>query len=337
MRALLVPLAAVAVAVVLAGPAVAGGVGTVPAAPPPRPGEDPARWTTPPPARRWAPGDPATTPARPDPATLPVPASVAVAPAPVGFGPLARAPEAPRCDVGPDAPCGFPTVAAWGGAWFPTISGTQRITRGGRPGSGSEIDVDDVQGLDDGFAWHLGVGWAPWPRHRFAVEYEHAAFDAETVLPETVVYRDGGFFAGERVASDLELSFLKAAWSYRLLDAGTTSVDAGVGAWWWRYDGSFTSRTTGVSHSRSFSHVLPVAHVAAATALGVLRLSARAAAGTAGADRFVVDLEGAVGVRLGGRFLLDAGWRWMRLAFDETTNEADLVLHGPFLRLGVEL
>jgi hypothetical protein len=69
---------------------------------------------------------------------------------------------------------------------------------------------------------------------------------------------------------------------YEALLAGTpSSLRAGIAGWIWRYQGSLEN-LDGPGQSRSFTHVLPVAHVAADAAFGVsTSRPARPAAGSA--------------------------------------------------------
>lgn len=341
--ALVVPVAAALAAALLPTPARAAPDRV--AVPPP--GTDPARWTSVGYPRAWSPSDPATTydPRVARPALGPVAGSVTVAPSgawtatpsPGPRGPVAAevAPFDPRdpCD-----PCGpaFPRFAAFGSYGRPSVSGTMLITRGGEPGSGSEIDVDDTLGLDDGDVFEVGVAWAPFARHRVFVAYERFSFDAEEVLPESVIFRDVMFDAGDRVASSLELDIVKAGYEALLAGSPSSSLRAGIAGWVWRYQGSLENLDGPEDQSRSFTHVLPVAHVAADAAFGVLHLTARASGGWIGTDRYVIDLSGGVGVRLWDRLSLDLGWRWTRFVFDETTNEGDLVFSGPYVGLTVD-
>lgn len=302
----------------------------------PPPGNDPVRWTSVGYPRAWVPGDPATTP---DPrlAARPLPATVAVAPTTSAIpsagtrGPAVG--DAAACD-----PCGgaFPRFAAWGSYGRPRVAGTMLITRGGEPGSGTEIDVDDTLGLDEGDVFEVGVAWAPWARHRLFVAYERFAFDVEGVLPASVIFRDVMFDAGDRVASSLELDIAKAGYEALLAATPTTQVRAGIAAWVWRYQGSLENLDGPEDQSRSFTHVLPVAHLAGDATFGALHLTGRVAGGFIGADRYTIDLSGGVGVRLGRRLTLDVGWRWTQFVFDETTNEGNLVFSGPYVGLGFE-
>ena len=309
----------------------------------PPPGTDPARWTSVGYPKSWSPSDPVATTHDPRvarPALGPVAGSVTVA---TSGAPWTAAPSSgPRgpvaVEVGPCDPCGpaFPRFAAFGSYGRPSVSGTMLITRGGEPGSGSEIDVDDTLGLDDGDVFEVGIAWAPFARHRVFVAYERFAFDAEEVLPESVIFRDVMFDAGDRVASSLELDIVKAGYEALLAGTPSSSLRAGIAGWIWRYQGSLENLDGPEDQSRSFTHVLPVAHVAADAAFGVLHVAARAAGGWIGTDRYVIDLSGGIGVRLWDRLSLDLGWRWTRFVFDETTNEGDLVFSGPYVGLTVD-
>ena len=94
--------------------------------------------------------------------------------------------------------------------------------------------------------------------------------------------------------------------------------------------------TSGLNESRTFTHMYPVATAAAEHRFGDVRVAAGANLGGVATDRFVVDLEASLGVRLFGHVVLEAGWRWMRFDFHETTNKASMTFEGPFVGIGGE-
>ncbi len=242
---------------------------------------------------------------------------------------------APVCSPSPvcEPACSPWSFGAFGRYWHPAITGEILITLGGEPGSGSRVDTQDDLDLDaaDAFEVGLSVGYR---RHRAFLSYEWIPFSGSSILDRPIVYHGVTYPKGEHVESDVELTFWKLGYDYAFVGdpqakSGLT-MRGGLAAWLWDYDGRLQGTDSGIDESRTFSHVLPVATIAAEGAFGVFHVAGRASGGLLASDRYVVDLEASVGVTLWKTLSLDVGYRWMNFAFHETTNEADLTLYGPF-------
>lgn len=250
---------------------------------------------------------------------------------------------APVCAPSPVALDVVPRCSPWsfgafGRYWHPAIEGEVLITRGGEPGSGSRVDVQDDLDLCDGSAWEVGVS-VGYGRHRVFLSYEWVSFCGDSTLDRPIVYRGTTYPAGEHVETDLDLTFWKLGYDYAFVGDPRASaglvVRGGVAGWLWDYDGRLRGTDSDLDESRSFSHVLPVATLAAEGAFGVFHVAGRASGGLVASDRYVVDLEASVGVTLWKTLSLDVGYRWMNFSFHETTNEADLTLYGPFAGISI--
>ena len=303
-------------------------------------------WTTPQPARYGTWTTPATggygrwetsrgSPRAGGAPSVSVPASAAVA-APA-YTPSPRAVAAcapPPCD---DEDWSFD---AWGRYGRPSIAGEVLITRGGVPGSGTEVDVEDQMDLETGDGFEAGFA-ASFRRHRVTLGFEFDSFSGDSTLDRTIVYRGATYLAGVELESDLELTFWKLGYDYEFIDDDASrwpgfSLRAGVSAWLWKYDGRLRSGPSDIDQSREFSHGMPMATVEAEWESGAFHVGVRAAGGLLAEDRYIVDLELSLGVELLDRLSLDVGYRLMNLSFHETTNEGDLTLYGPFASVGLE-
>ncbi len=239
-----------------------------------------------------------------------------------------------------EAPC---SPDAWrfgvrGRYWMPSISGSTLITLGGEPGSGTSVDVDDDLDLDRGDGWEGGVSVA-YGRHRATLGYESNSFSGSSTLDRTIIFHGMTFLAGTEIESDLDLTCWKLGYDYAFVSGASNSsgvtVRGGLSAWLWDYEGRVRSDVTSQDTSRGFSHVFPVATLEAEGRFNWLHLGARLAGGALADDRYVIDAEASVGVTLGSVASFDVGYRWMNLSFDETTNEGDLTLYGPFAGLSI--
>jgi hypothetical protein len=326
----------------------------------PRPGMEGYR-------RSWhpvAPGQPAAQPPPVAPAPPPqVPPYVApppyVPPAPPPYVPPAPAPYAPPAYVPSPAPPTWQSpgarelppyaapvpvpvaertlrIAPRGRVWHAIPEGNfLHITLGSEPNTATDVKTDDDLDLEAGLAWEAGIE-AVFRRHRLRASYEALHFEGENRLEDAIVFHGDVYPAGFVVESELDLSFWKFGWDYRLAGVTGSEVRAGLSGWIWTFDASVEGGPAGKS-SRGFTHVYPLATVEAETRLGALALGASLAGGILADDRYVVDAEAHAGVRIGRHVEIDLGYRFLNFAFHEATNVGDLVFHGPFLQVSFDL
>ena len=289
------------------------------------------------PRRSWHPGTPDGTGAAPAPwPTAPAPAVAPWGPSPRAVGPYA-APCAPPCpaetyDV--CDPCGRRTLAigARGRWWRASACGSMFITRGGEPGSAQTLNLCDDLDLERGNAWLAGVD-VRLDRHRARFAYEDLSFSGTNTFDRSRVYHGVTYPAGERVESDVSLRLFEAGYEYQVLGGDRANVWAGVSGWVWTFDSQLKGTTSGLDESRGFTHILPVATLAAHERFGPFALSAGVRGGLLDSDRWALDLEAGLAWRPCNAVVLTLGWRRLEFAFHETTNVADMVFSGPFLGL----
>jgi hypothetical protein len=149
------------------------------------------------------------------------------------------------------------------------------------------------------------------------------------------VFHGATYPAGSHVDSDVDLSFYKLGYSYRVLGTSAWSLRPGLSGYVWTFDGHLTGEGAGLNQRRSFTHVLPIFTLAADAQAGLWRAGVEVDAGGTASDEYDVDVEGRVGVRLWGRASVDLGYRHVNFRFHETTNEASLAIDGPFVGLSL--
>ncbi len=220
--------------------------------------------------------------------------------------------------------------------WRPWASGKVFITEGGNAGSATWVHLHDDLDLDPANGWDVGLV-ARYGRHRAYFTYAPLAFEGDARLGESVVYNGGLFPAGDRVRSDIRLDHYEVGYEFGILAEPQTEVWSGLSAWIWTYDGKLDDQTSGFDRRRSFTHVYPVLTLSGLHRIDVLKLAAEGKLGGLAGDRYAIDAEASIGVRLLERADLDLGWRYQRFAFHETTNEARMTFQGPFVRLSVDL
>jgi hypothetical protein len=210
------------------------------------------------------------------------------------------------------------------------------ITAGGVPGTATTADFEDDLDMETADAWGFGLAIA-YDRHRVHAVWEPLEWHGRAVLSSPLVYHAVTFGAGETVDSDVEMSFLRFGYDYALLHQANANLRAGLGGVWWMFDATLDGSVSG-STRREFTHLYPSVHAEGEAYLGAFHLHARAAYATLlESDRYLLDLEAAVGVRLFGCVTLDVGWRYWRLEFHETTNIADFTATGPFAEVSIDI
>jgi hypothetical protein len=228
------------------------------------------------------------------------------------------------------------TVTPRGRVWHAVPAGDYlHITLGGEPNTATDVETDDDLDLEAALAWEAGVE-VTFRRHRLRVSHESIRSEGENFLEDAFVFHGDVYPAGFTVDSSVELTFWKFGWDLRLAGSPRSEVRAGLSGWIWTFDASVDGGPAGKS-SRAFTHVLPLLTLDAETRLGPLVVGGSVAGGAVDDDRFAIDAEARAGLRLGNRVQADLGWRFLRFAFHETTNVGDLVFHGPFARLSIDL
>jgi hypothetical protein len=211
-----------------------------------------------------------------------------------------------------------------------------RITLGGEPLTGTTIDLRDDLDLDPALAYGLRAAVA-WRDHRVRLAYEPVTFSGEATLPRAVVFHGQTYPAGERVEAEVRTDFVIAGYEHRVACSRRAEAWAGVAGYLWEFDSRLEGEGSGLDESRGFRHFFPAATGAGRLDLGDWVLRGEVAAGGLGSDRYVVDAEASVGRRcFRDRVEVDLGWGMRLLEFHETTNEATIFAHGPFLQVGVD-
>ena len=230
-----------------------------------------------------------------------------------------------------DSTC--PLFTLRGRYWHAWATGDVYITRGGAAGTATTVDLADDMDLDAGNEWMVGAD-VRFGRHRVRAAYEPLAWDGKNTLDGPVVYHGVTYPAATTVKSDLKMKLYELGYQYALVDGCDDTIWGGASGWIWTFDGRM--REPRIDESRSFTHIYPVLTLAGEHRFDNWKIGGGVNFGGLATDRFVVDLEAAVGVRLFGHLDLEAGWRWMRFDFHESTNKASMTFQGPFAGIAYE-
>ncbi len=209
------------------------------------------------------------------------------------------------------------------------------ITAGGKPGSGSRIDVSNDLDVGTTNAFEGGAR-VSLGRHELAVRYDPSSFHGEATLARPVVYHGTTYPAGEQVSSDVSLDFVIPEYGYRLWSAAVADLRGGIRGYIWTFDSELKGTGPGgvLDQSRSFTHAVPAGVFSLQGAWGDIRIGGTAAGGLLASDRYVADFEAGVGYSLlGNHAQVDIGYRWLRLDYHETTNVGALTESGLLVSL----
>jgi hypothetical protein len=273
-------------------------------------------------------------PAPEPPPDAPPPVAPAPPPAVVPYGappPCGCAP--PPCEI--VDPCARERIAigSWARAWWARPCGSTSITLGGEPDTASDVSVCGDLELDSEVQPLVGID-VTWRRHRLRVSYEPLSFSGRATADQEFVFHGQTYAAGDRIDSDLDLTFWRVEWDYRLLgDSRCGFLRAGVGAEIWTLRERIEDETQGFADSREFTHALPVASVSGEKRWGRFGVGGLARVGFLDSDRSQVDLEASASVAIGLGLRAEVGWRWTRFSFVESTNSGCLTFSGPFVGL----
>jgi hypothetical protein len=226
-----------------------------------------------------------------------------------------------------------------GSYWRAFPSGTVKITEGGRAGSANTIDVgDDLDlGAADAAEGSIDVALG---RHHFSLSFEPLGFDGVTTTRRSLRFHGAEIAPGTRLRSDLGLRFVIPSYEYELL-AGSSAAElrAGLLAYVWTFDTRLHGSGPGglVDERRRFTHALPALTVSGALPIAGWKLAAGSALGVIGSDRYAIELTPELRRTLWKRWSFAIGYHWMKFAFHETSNRADLTLQGPFVSVALDV
>jgi hypothetical protein len=218
--------------------------------------------------------------------------------------------------------------------YFPAaVEGDVRITQGGTPGSGTRLELVDDLDMNGEEQFELAAG-VEIGAGRLDLAWLPLHFDGEERLDQDEVFRGTLFPAGDRVESDLSLETWRLRLDAALLASGEGELRFGAGAYWWQLELKMHDLDTGVLEEREFSRLLPALTVAGSLkARRALSADFEAAVAAIDEGRYLVDLAGLLKTSFWRGFSGSVGWRWIRYALAEDTNDGTIDVFGPTFSL----
>ena len=205
-------------------------------------------------------------------------------------------------------------------------------------GSANRIDVADDLDLGAADAGEGTIDGAVG-RHHFRLSYEPLGFDGVTTTNRVLRFHGAEIAPGTRLRSDLAFRLVIPRYEYELLAGPQAELRGGLLAYVWTFDARLRGPGPGglVDERRRFTHALPAVTVSAALPIVGWELAAESALGVLGSDRYAIDLAPEVRRTLWRRWRFAIGYRWLKFAFHETTNRADLTFQGPFVSVSLDV
>jgi len=218
--------------------------------------------------------------------------------------------------------------------WRPNVAGHALITKASKAGTGSATSLRRDLGIDHDDTPGGGVD-LDLARSRISFEYLDLALQGSTKVPQSFIFHAQTYPAGDRVQARLDVPTARLDWRYAIVKDGSDVWRAGVGARFWTFDMKVQDAAAALNESRHFSHVYPLVATDVTHDLGG-GLFARAAGDVAllSLRREVLELLAAAGYG-SGRFSAELGWRYLRYDFNESTNDGDFQLSGPYVGVTV--
>jgi hypothetical protein len=218
--------------------------------------------------------------------------------------------------------------------WQPRVSGHVLITKASQPGTGTTTSLRRDLGLhrDDTFGGGIDLDLGP---QRIAFDYSDFALRGDAIARKSFVFHGQTYPAGDRVVSNLEVPTGKLEWSYAVWRRKKSSWHVGLGARLWTFDLKVADDAAGLNETRRFTHLYPLAASDLDWDFGN-GLFVRGGGNLAALSlrREVFEALAATGFRT-NRYCAEIGWRWQRFDFNESTNDGDFQLSGPFLAVHV--
>lgn len=240
-----------------------------------------------------------------------------------------------------DAPPGSSWISdlewtLFGRYFHANLSGTLLITKGGKPGSGERINVREDLNLETDHVPEAGFG-VSLGDHRLGFDYLPLSFEGKDTLAKPLVFHGTTYPTGTDLSSDLDFTFYSFRYDYSVLRGKLGDFRVGLHGEYWAFDSSIKGSGPGGPYDehRGFTSFYPGGAFSGQLRHGILHLNGAFVLGGLSTERFLIDTEGSLGVRLWNHLELDMGYRILHFDMTETTNDGDLTAHGPFFQLAL--
>jgi hypothetical protein len=141
------------------------------------------------------------------------------------------------------------------------LSGDLLVPAGGRPGSGTQIDLSNDLGMEQTEASSIRFEATVLDTHRLVAEFLMALPTAARKAPHAFVFHNRTYAKNARLDTRLDVNWLRCAYEYKLLDLGSCWVAPTVGLHHVRFSSTINGETEEagmVSNTRTLDGTYPV-------------------------------------------------------------------------------
>ncbi len=217
-------------------------------------------------------------------------------------------------------------------AWYARASGWIFITRGSRPGTATRAREGHEFGVDPQILPAVGARLRFWDAHSIGFRAVSTVETGSQTPSGDFVYHGERYPAGTPAHSEVGFLLVDVDYQYRWQLSEDLLLTPHLGAQYWEFSSKL--RTEGgaavLDESRKFSSGYWLAGADVEVGVyGPWVLKGAFLGGMNGLDRFFIEAEGAIQLRLTSWATLSAAYRVQQVRFHTSTNEANLIFHGP--------
>lgn len=221
--------------------------------------------------------------------------------------------------------------------WMASPDGHAYITAGSKPGTATNVRLDNDLGLDSERILDWSA-FASFGDHRFTAEYLPLSFSGSDTASHDYLFHGATYPAGDRTSADLNLDTWVLKWDMALWKQKKSedALRVGLGAWFWKFDLHLKGTPSGNNETRQFHHLYPGVHGDWVSELGGgATLDLKGAIAATGLEKRLYDWSAEIAYPLSDALKLGIGYRWLRWDFDESTNDGDYSIRGPYAALSL--
>ena len=231
-----------------------------------------------------------------------------------------------------------PSVSAEADGWVASPSGWIFITRGSQPGTATRAHDGREFGLDSEVLPAAEAWVRFWESHALGFRIVPAEESGTHTASEDFIYHGQAYAAGREIHSDVGFLLADIDYQYRWEVSADVTLTPHAGAEYWGFSSHLRTvdALPPVDEKRSFSSAYWLAGADLEAGLTPwLRAQALLLGGITGSTRYFVEANAGLAFRPASWASVSLLYRFHEVRFHTSTNEADLLFHGP--SAGLEL
>ncbi len=223
-------------------------------------------------------------------------------------------------------------------AWVASASGWMYITLGSRPGTATRAREGNAFDLEPQVLPMVKAWFRFWDSNALGFRMVSTSESGTQSAEHDFVYHGNVYAAGRSVQAKLGLHLMDVDYQYAWKAAEEVTVTPHLGVAYWKFSSHLRTADglPPIDEKRSFSSGYWLAGVDLDAKLsGAFRLHGSLLGGFNGTDRYFIEAEIGAGLRPLDTLELTLGYRFHELKFHTSTNEANLIFHGPYVGLAI--